>query len=148
MIIKPQLSKFIIVAILMASYSGIYVTDFLCSLDRGYYIIKSHTHENDHHDHPNADSGHVHNHSDSHVHDENSGEDDCCKDVTNSFILALPKIANPSRIISFEPICNIFILLKNDLPKFDLFTVFVNRSYNLPPPKIPDKRVFLQSFLI
>jgi hypothetical protein len=145
--LKP--TKLIYVAILLAAYSSIYINDFLCSYDHGLVqITQQHDNRGGHNPH-NQTSATDQTHNRSHSHDNNSNDDNCCKDLTDSFLFDLSRLISPTfelKIKTFNAPFSIYNINTQGLKNKN--TQFIVQQYKLTPPKIPDIRVLIQSFII
>ncbi len=149
-----KIKSFIIAAIFLAAYLNVFITQASCNLSHLFEKTQTaaHNHQNNHdHHHANEDvPPHHHDDKPDHQHDGKSEKDDnnCCNDKTSLFFASQ---GNPSTSS---------VDLKNPVQADLIFisafiafnpTVYNTRgyvSYKLPPPKIPDIRVFIQSFII
>jgi hypothetical protein len=142
---KLQPSKLFIVAILLAAYSSIYFIDFLCS-----FVELSHEHANigEHNPHNEASTPDQ-THRDSHSHNNNSNDNNCCKDLTDSFLSDVSRLVSPTFELKIKTFNTPFCIYNINIPghKF-LNTQFIVYQYKLAPPKIPDIRILIQSFII
>lgn len=148
---KLQISKFLIVAILLAAYSGIYTTDFLCfcNLKHSELIASEQTnHHSKKKDHIENITGKHHDNKDSKSNGCSSNGCDCCNELTSIFVADLPKIITPTFQNKVKTFNTTFFIHNITLPKHDCITEQLLNNYKLPPPKIPDIRVFIQSFII
>lgn len=145
-----QILKTIIVAVFIAAIGNVYLAQYLCNQAHAMDLTgQEHSHElgHDHHHSDGNTSGAGHSHEGNPV-DEGSEDDNCCEDKTIAFFASL---TNPATF---------HLNIKAGLTAIatDIFTLVlpysneVNStpylSYKSPPPKIPDIRVFIQSFLI
>jgi hypothetical protein len=145
--LKP--SKLFIVAILLAAYSSIYITDFLCSFEFSFVqLSQQHANLGEHNPHNDASTPEQ-THNDSHSHDNNPNDENCCKDLTDSFLSDLSRLISPTfelKIKTFNaPFCIYNINISGH--KY-INTQFIVYQYKLTPPKIPDIRILIQSFII
>ena len=147
-----QIKSFITAAFFLVAYLNVFATQASCNLPHFFEeISKSTQHQNGSHGHHHDDKK-----SPSHHNDENSShnkkgaekDSNCCNDKTTTFF------ANQgNHIIYSVDFKNTFFtelifanaLLDNNL---SLSNSNCAISYSLPPPKIPDIRVFIQSFII
>jgi hypothetical protein len=146
-----KLSKLFIVAILLAAYFSVYITDFLCNFEHGFVqLSQQHLNKGGHDHHNDTSKPHqTHNHIGSHSHDNNSDDDNCCKDLTYSFIYDLSKLISPTLELKSKIFNAPFCIHYIDVPEYEYFpSQFMAYQYNLPPPKIPNIRIFIQSFII
>lgn len=137
---KIYISKLLIAALFLTAYCNILVTQLTCNLP---HLLEATKQDGHHHDNDDAE----HDHSDSHKHND-SKDDNCCNDKTAAFFASQINPVNPTfefkntffAKIIFSPNCIInFPLPLNSEGYF---------SYRAPPPKMPDIRVFIQSFQI
>lgn len=152
-----KIKSFLIAAMFLAAYLNVFITQASCNLSHLFEKTQTqsqstHSHQNSHdHHHGNEDvPPHHHDDKPDHQHDGKSEQKDnnCCNDKTSSFFASQ---GNPSTSS---------VDLKNPVQADLIFisafiafnpTVYNTRgyvSYKLPPPKIPDIRVFIQSFII
>ncbi len=149
---KLQILKLFIVTILLAAYSGIYITDYLCLCNLKHpelsTLEQNHNHsKKNHHDENNA--GECHNNKNSKPDGCCSNGCNCCKDLTSYFIADLPKLINPTLQFKVKTLNTPFFIHNINIPKHEYITSqFIAYQYKLPPPKIPDIRVFIQSFIL
>lgn len=168
---KRYISQILIAAFFLASYSGVYATYFICNLvplviantghshdhanhdSDNHHEPISHNHNGQKHDHENHGDDHHeasgrHNHDDSHSHDHGATMDECCNDQTVPFINSLPKLSLKQFQFEFAvsqvPIIHSHLVL--DSPYQETHPKLVR--YIHPPPKVPDIRIFIQSFII
>ncbi|MEX2336799.1 MAG: hypothetical protein WD555_05975 [Fulvivirga sp.] len=153
---KKHIRIVIIAAFFLASYTGVYATYFLCNIP---LAVTSHDHGN-HADHDQHESGdHSHNshssdhhnsshgdHHGNHSHDDGAA-DECCNDVTDPFI-SLPKLSLKQFHLKFvvNYVLIVHTFLEVDKPFSEVYPRLTRYIY--PPPKVPDVRVFIQSFII
>jgi len=152
-----KIKSFIIAAVFLAAYMNVFITQASCNLSHLFEETQtqsqsthSHQHSYDHH-HGNKDvPPHHHDDKPDHQHDGKSKKDDnnCCNDKTSVFFESQGNPATSS--VDFKnPTQTDLIFIK----AFIMFSPAVYNargyvSYKLPPPKIPDIRVFIQSFII
>lgn len=162
---KKYIKRVLIAALFLASYSGVYATYVLCNLvplisaeishfhDHAGHENAGH-HESDSHNHSSNNHG-THNHGDdhhkgsnSHSHSHGEAMDDCCNDQTIPFIDSLPKLSPKQFHIDFDGghVSTTGSYLVLNAPSFDFYPKLVR--YIHPPPKVPDIRIFIQSFII
>lgn len=136
--------------IMLWLFTGIMATNLLCSFAHAMDATgqeHDHPYGHDHHHEGNnplteqdhKDTGHEHGHD--------SGQG-CCNDFTFTFFSNLQRDHTPtlkldSKVISFALLLPLFI---NPMEGKNLFKGV--RDYIKPPPKIPDIRIFIQSFQI
>lgn len=98
-----------------------------------------------HHDHESVPEEH---HHDSGKHDEN--EKNCCSDFTQTFLSAFTKSSIINTDFSFKQPCIVFSFSHSIFSQDTYFHVRDNilNAPPLPPPKIPDIRVFIRSFQV
>jgi len=136
--------------LMLGIFSSIFTTNILCNYA---HAVDATGLEHDHpygHDHHHDSSAPMveHDHKDKgQGHDHDSGKD-CCVDFTFTFLASLQRDFNPSfelnhKVISVVLLNPVFI---EPLAGNDLFNRIENHIK--PPPKIPDIRVFIQSFQI
>ena len=168
---NKSIKRVLIATFFLASYSGVYATYFLCNLvplvsaeishahdhpdheNDGHHQTGSHSHKNQKHAHNNpcgdhqGSNSHKHDH-DNHSHDHGKTMDECCNDLTFPFINSLPKLSPKQFHFEFAvtavPIIHSHLVL--DKPSPELYPKLA--WYIHPPPKVPDIRVFIQSFII
>jgi hypothetical protein len=98
-----------------------------------------------HHDHESIPEDH---HHDAGKHDEN--EKNCCSDFTQTFLSAFTKSPVSNAEFSFKQTC-IVVELPHSVFSQDIYfhpKDGILSSPPLPPPKIPDIRVFIRSFQV
>ncbi|MEQ9424079.1 MAG: hypothetical protein RJQ09_06670 [Cyclobacteriaceae bacterium] len=137
---KLEVSSFLLSAFLIAVGWSI-----LCDLEVVSTI--------DHHDHTEASTG---SHSDhGHHHDvENEGhnsgdqEDPCCEDLSDNLFSSIAK-HNPATysFINNALYSSLFTEFKHSIQQVSQRINRIIIQNDLPPPKIPDIRIFIQSFL-
>lgn len=150
-----QIKSFIIATFFLAAYLNVFATQASCNLSHLFEQTTKSTHQHegghDHH-HGNGEEVPPHHHNDKpdHHHDGKSGKKDngCCNDKTSAFFASQGNPATSS--VDFKnPIQADLIFIKAFIVLNP--AVYNTRgyvSYKLPPPKIPDIRVFIQSFII
>lgn len=149
-----------------------YATYLCCNLVPLISANDHHDHEghgNDHHSIANSHQGHAtgtdvetahvnhgdehQSNADSHDHDSHSHEhegstDDCCNDLTSSLLDALPKLSLKQLHFQFAIghglVLQSYLVLDKTVLAYE--PKFVR--YIQPPPKVPDIRIFIQSFII
>lgn len=165
---KTHIINRIAAVTLVAAICNIFITEYFCNLrhaseeaseHHSRLQSKEHHHsetiaEEDHHDDNDHHHEAVEHHHDdgttaeNHSHSGKPEKGGCCKTVTASFYSALNKPGNAS-----------FTFTKTILVVFAPFRVISFKNwkeprpselfcYKSPPPKIPDIRVFIQSFNI
>ncbi|MBI1781666.1 MAG: hypothetical protein HYR66_09895 [Sphingobacteriales bacterium] len=148
-----QIKSFIIATFFLAAYLNVFAKQASCNLSHLFEqsTKETHHHDDDHdHHHGNEEAPpHHHNDKPDHQHDgKNEKDNNCCNDKTSAFFAGQGNPATTS--VDFN-------LLKTDIVFINAFISMINPvvfntrgyvSYKLPPPKIPDIRVFIQSFII
>lgn len=147
-----QIKSFITATFFLVAYLNVFATQASCNLPHFFEEInKSTSHQDNSHNHHHDNEGtSSHHHDEDSSHHEKDAEKDnnCCNDNTTAFF------ANQgNHVIFFVDFKNTFcvdLAFANTLmiyfsPEFDTKGVV---SYSLPPPKIPDIRVFIRSFII
>lgn len=148
---KLQISKLFIVTSLLVAFSSVYITDHLCLCNLKHpeltTLEQNHHHsKKNHYDVNNA--GEYHNNKNSKPDGCCSNGCNCCKDLTSYFIADLPKLT-PTCELKIKSFNTPFFIHNIDIPKHEYqITQFTPYQYKLPPPKIPDIRVFIQSFIL
>lgn len=147
---KKSISKLFIGAFFLAIYCNVMFTQLFCNYS---HLIDLAGTEHEHpqgHDHPHSDVAMLvsqHNQDDSHKY-EISKEDNCCNDNTSEFFASQ---TNPTTA-SFEfknTFFTEFISFSNNVfTSIKPLITFEGYFSELPPPKIPDIRIFIHSFLI
>ena len=151
-----QIKSFITATFFLVAYLNVFATQASCNLPHFFeeiskstqYQNASHSHGH-HHNHDDKKSPSHHNHEDSSHHEEDAEKDNnCCNDKTAAFFASQ---GNP--IVSSEDFKNTFCteLVFINTATVYYSPIFYNKgaaSYSLPPPKMPDIRVFIQSFII
>jgi hypothetical protein len=150
-----QIKSFVIAAIFLAAYLNVFVTQASCNLSHLFEqtATKSSHHHDGGHDHHHGNEEVPPNHHDDkpdHHHDGKSGKKDnnCCNDKTSAFFASQGNPATSS--VDFKntytecALINAILFVCNR----PVFNTKGYVSYSLPPPKIPDIRVFIQSFII
>ena len=142
---KKNISKLLIGGFFLALYCNVLFTQLLCNYSHllSELFEQTHTHKDDHHhDHDEKTPLTEHSHNDS------KKDDNCCNDKTAAFFASQ---TNPTTI-SFDfknTFYTEFVTFSNNI---FINTPSVNQkgyfSYESAPPKIPDIRVFIHSFLI
>ncbi len=141
-----QIKSFITAAFFLVAYLNVFATQASCNLPHFFeQATKSTSHHDNSTDHHHGDKNAL-----AHHHNKKGAEKDsnCCNDKTTAFF------ANQGNHIIYSvdfknTFCTELIfanaLLDNNL---SLSNSNCAISYSLPPPKIPDIRVFIQSFII
>lgn len=145
-ILRTKLAVFFLIAFL-----GAHLVSLCCDLGIIYRKApKDHHHKSGpqvvqaHAGHGDHDHGHDHT-----AHGEGESTEDCCKDLSSSFFSSLAKTEHSYYKVSttYTAIAVLF---------YQLFVADAWSSLqekipvpaHLPPPKIPDIRIFIQSFII
>lgn len=142
--------RVILALLLLASYVNVFALNLACNYGKLFSSSHSghnHQHEHgDHHSHKKHDHGSHHEHSKT-SQDEKEDKDDCCNDEAGKVF--------ESVFITSDNVFNIDFSIISSLPAiFSFLTPNYNISYHsisnysLPPPKIPDIRIYIQSFQI
>lgn len=146
-----QIKSFIIAVVFLAAYMNVFITQASCNLSH-FFDQPQTTQNHDSHDHHHGNEVPPHNHDDKpdHQHDGKSEKKDnnCCNDKTSAFFASQ---GNPSTSsIDFKNTYTELILINATffICNRPVFNTKGYVSYSLPPPKIPDIRVFIQSFII
>ena len=134
--------------LMLCVFTGIMANYILCNFA---HAVDATGREHDHaygHDHHHDGSSPLaeHEHKDK-GHEHNSGED-CCNDFTFSFFASLQR-SNTSTFklnINVNSVALLLPIFINPLAEKNLFKGV--RDYIEPPPKIPDIRVFIESFQV
>ena len=136
---KTSISKLLVVLLFLAAYCNVLVTQLTCNFSH----LAEATEQHDHHGNDVA----KHSHGTSHKHND-SKDDHCCNDNTAGFFAAQTNPVNTS--FEFKnTFFAAFISFSNPIANAPLlFSSKGYLSYQSPPPKIPDIRVFTHSFLI
>ena len=113
-----------------------------CNWGHLFSQVENHDSHDEHGDDHHSDQGH-------HNHTKSSSKDDgnCCKDVTEKIFKSLSTLnqfAYSFKSIEYQTLNTFVIKFSSVKGNSDLFV----NNYFLPPPKIPDIRVFIQSFNI
>ena len=146
-----QIKSFIIAAVFLAAYLNVFITQASCNLSHLFEQPKT-AHHHDGHDHHHGNEEvppHHHDDKPDHQHDEKSEKKgNCCNDKTSSFFASQGNPATSS--VDFKNTYSEFALINAILFVCNrpVFNTKGHITYSLPPPKIPDIRVFIQSFLI
>lgn len=159
MLTSKYIRPFIAIAFL-AIYVNVLAKNITCNWGHlisevGYSHSLDHDHEVHGHSHSHeGNQGHDHHHSDSHHSKDHHSESDskkddgnCCNDETAKIFKSL---STPSqfdynfKLVEFQA-TNVFVL---NCLSFVPNTSPVVGNYSLPPPKIPDIRIHIQSFQI
>jgi hypothetical protein len=148
---KKNISKLLIVGFFLAIYCNVLFTQLLCNyahlLDTSQ-VEHKHSQGHDHH-HGNADIPTV-EHTDKGNHEHNESKDDnCCNDKTAAFFASQSNPANTS--FELKSLYFTALIFVSNLIETNLLSITNSKgyfSYESPPPKIPDIRVFIHSFLI
>jgi hypothetical protein len=153
---KISISKLLIAVLFLTAYCNVLVTQLSCNLSDLAEAAEQHDHhpDNDLAEHSHSHShGHSHgdSHSDSQSHSQKHHDykdDNCCKNKTAAFFAAQTSPVNPT--FEFQNTCSADIAFSSSATvNFPL--PFTSKDYFTswdPPPKIPDIRVFIQSFQI
>lgn len=146
---------------LIGAIFTIYITEYYCNVRHELADTSekySHEHSQKHqdieslgdenHDHEAVEHHHDSDKTGKHSHSGKSKDGNCCKTVTSSFYSALNKPVNVkysfTKTLSavYTPFQNVLFNNWIEPSPSDLF------CYKSPPPKIPDIRVFIHSFII
>ncbi len=151
---KTSILKLLTGVFLLAIYGNVLFTQFFCTVSPLFESSTSsiaHVDDHDHHHGKEASHHPEHNHDHEEPQQKDKSEpkdDDCCNDETSVFF-ALQTLPSKSSAefkdisftdFSFVASSQIYTLLPINSRGF--------LSFNLPPPKIPDIRVFVHSFQI
>lgn len=141
-----------IALIFLCAYLNVFFAKLQCEF--AHIVDQSgvpHEHENGHDHHHGEHEVPAHPHSDSgsdHDHDENKTKD-CCNDATASFFSAQNQTSSIQ--LELKSLIAEFTLFSNSSP-FKFYTPVANTApfvFNKRhPPKIPDVRIFIQSFQV
>ena len=148
-----QIKSFTTAAFFLAAYLNVFATQASCNLPHFFedlnksYSDQGHSH-NHHHD--NKETTSHHNDEDTNHHNEKGAEkdDNCCNDKTSAFfanqgnhVISSVDFKNTS-VTEYIFVKTIFVC------NSEVFDSENFISYSLPPPKIPDIRIFIHSFII
>ena len=154
---RLNISKNWLGVILLTAYSGVYLINLACNLEREidlYAIEEAST--TAHHHSDLAAAGHVHHsHGESHAHandtsDKDADDDGCCDDDAAIVYVGMANTTPPFASIlkislpAIHTIATASKLLEFRSP-FTFTSDYLNKA---PPRKIPDIRILIQSFLI
>lgn len=138
-----SISKLFITVLFLMVYCNVFITRLHCGFSRFLEVAEQHD-QYDNHITPLAEN----NHNKSHKHDD-SKDDNCCNDKTSTFFASQINYINTSFEFKNIFFTNFTSLSKNIfVRKFHFISSLGNFSYELPPPKIPDIRIFISSFQI
>lgn len=155
----PNTSKNIIALFLAVALINIYVTDFYCSFTK-----EAGSHHSEVSIAESAENHHSHDVNEAEIPEENhldtdkpetnhnndrKDTDNCCKDNSAAFFSSLVNHSLKFPVLKTSVIAIVnFFQLSNELFSSNSFSIkgFSFREY--PPPKTPDVRIFLQSFII
>lgn len=152
-----KIKSFLIAAIFLAAYLNVFITQASCNLSHLFEETQTqshstHSHQNSHDHHHGNENVPPHHHDDKpdHQHDGKSEQKDnnCCNDKTSTFFESQ---GNPTTFsVDFKNTYTEFALINAIffVCNQPVFNTNGYVSYTLPPPKIPDIRVFIQSFII
>ncbi|MDO9184399.1 MAG: hypothetical protein Q7W13_00185 [Bacteroidia bacterium] len=147
-----QIKSFIIATFFLVAYLNVFAKQASCNLPHIFELSTKSTPHDDGHDHHHGNEEAPAHHHDDESNDQqdkkNKKDDNCCNDKTSIFFESQ---GNPI-VSSFDfknVSCTELVFIKavfiyNPL----VFDIKNYASYSLPPPKIPDIRVFIQSFII
>ncbi|MDQ3108473.1 MAG: hypothetical protein M3R17_01140 [Bacteroidota bacterium] len=135
--------------VILGAFVCVQATAFICGIN--HFIDASgikHHHplgHDHHHDHNKLPEKH---HHDSGKHEENGKE--CCSDFTRLFLSAFGKSAVNSADFSCKQLIHSFVIAPSLLPETTrcFSDTGILNDPPLPPPKIPDIRVFIRSFQV
>lgn len=143
--------KSVVVVALVAAIFNTYFTEYICNIKHELAESAESHSNNKEHEHSLGNHAEDHHSSDSakhHPHSPKANDENCCKGLSSKFYLALNKQVNPIFRFTktFATVQSGFYSLafiRCDRPSpSDFF------CYKSPQPKIPDIRIFIQSFLI
>lgn len=156
---KSYIYKTIISVFFLALFLQAIGKNIVCGLEHLPVFNREHTHAHNHNDgehshskahkHETPAASHNHKaHEHKHDHGKKKSEDDCCKKIAAVFYSSLTK--------PFQEKFDFIKTLENKSGVFNqsLLSLTVSSkkadyySWKAPPPKIPDIRVFISSFLI
>lgn len=141
-----------IALIFLSAYLNVFFTEIQCGF--AHLIDQSgipHEHENGHDHHHGEHEVPAHPHSDSgsdHDHDRTSTEN-CCNETTSSFFSAQNQ--NTSGLLDVKNLISELTHFSNASPS-EFFVSEINSIPFIfnekPPPKVPNIRIFIQSFQV
>lgn len=146
-----QIKSFIIAAIFLAAYLNVFITQASCNLSH-FFEQPQTAHHHDGHDHHHGNEEvppHHHDDKPNHQHDGKSEKKgNCYNDKTSAFFASQGNPATSS--VDFKNTYTelAFINAVFFICNRTVYNTKGHISYSLPPPKIPDIRVFIQSFII
>jgi len=154
---KFNISKNWLAVILLTAYSGVYLINLACNLEREidlYAVEEASTTVHHHPDH--SSSGHAHHsHGENHSHDKDAaddeaGDDGCCDDAAPIVYVSISNTTAPSASMLKIYLPSIQIIESAyKLLRFKSLYSYTRGYLNKAPRlKIPDIRILIQSFLI
>ncbi|MFZ5552882.1 MAG: hypothetical protein ACOZCO_07185 [Bacteroidota bacterium] len=137
----------------LAAYLNVIITHVVCNWEHSLeHSTSEHSHSagHDHHSHDESHSqkNEPHSHSDKHDHSK-PGEGNCCDEETSRILSSVfSQEFSPIKLSNPEFVHILFIAYNNQLVSFESEKEKRAVNYSLPPPKIPDLRIYIQSFQI
>lgn len=149
-----QIKSFITATFFLVVYLNVFITQASCNLPHFFNDItneSSHKKDSHGHHHDNANTSSHHHNEPLNTHNEKDGkkDDDCCNDKTSAFFANQGNLTISS--VDFKnTFCTQLVFTNQKKIVCDFPESCIKRTtfYSLPPPKIPDIRVFIQSFII
>lgn len=139
--------------VFLAAYLNVFVTQASCNLSHLFEQTAKTSHHHDGHDHHHGSEEvppHHHDDKPDHTHDTGKKDNNCCNDKTSAFFASQGNPATSSVDIKKTVYTDLILIFISAFITFNP-TVYNTKgyiSYILPPPKIPDIRIFIQSFII
>lgn len=143
--------RIILALLLLASYVNVFALNLVCNYGKLFSSNHSgHAHEHEHsndHSHKKQDHGSHHEHGKANSDHEDDKDGGCCNEEAGKvfesvFITPDCAFSIDFSLISPTPTFFSFLLFNTDIIRNSI------SNYSLPPPKIPDIRVFIHSFQI
>lgn len=147
--LSSNISKSVYAWLLLLPFLSIYLINISCTIDNLTHDWQPFT-QNDSHAHGH-DHGHDHtSHEHSHNSNNNDEEDDgCCSDITTAFFASVQVPPHQTTIDFATFQFTVLYAVVNHLFMFDNLELYLDKQ---PPPKLPprlpDIRIFIQSFQI
>ncbi len=144
---RLEIKSFKYAAIFLVAYLNVFITQAACNLSHLFEQTEI-AHHNDH-DGNEEVPPHHHDDKSDHQHNEKSEKKgSCCNDKTSDFFANQSTHSTSSVNFKNTHIVVAFINTAFFICNQTVYNSKGHISYSLPPPKIPDIRVFVNSFII
>lgn len=147
-----QIKSFITATFFLVAYMNVFATQASCNLPHFFEEInKSASHQNNSnsHHHDNKTSSHHHDEDSSHHNEKGAKKNNnCCNDETAAFFANQGNHAVSSVDFKNTSVTEYIFVKTIFVCNSEVFDSKNFISYSLPPPKIPDIRIFIHSFII